>query len=186
MRWSNLRLFVTLFSLTLSLQGANLPSLAAQTQPFNSPNSDTTLPPPKSGTPDDTAGGSSRDGGYCAQDNIAEGSRGFSVAMPAYSETNADRPTFSVYIPQTTAKKVFFTLKDAEEEYYYKTTISLPNQSGQFSFQLPADAPTIKSNKEYRWSVGLVCQQAFDPSDPTLTGVIKRVEHNQVTGNSNF
>ncbi len=184
MRQSNFRLFVTLLSLSFSLQGAILPSLAAQTQPLTSPTSDTTLPPPKSGTPDDTAGGSSRDGGYCSQDTVAEGSRGFSVAMPAYSETNAERPIFSVYIPQTTAKKVFFSLKDAEEDYYYKTTILLPNQSGQFEFQLPADAPAIKTNKEYRWSVGLVCQQAFDPSDPTLTGVIKRVEHNKVTDNS--
>jgi hypothetical protein len=183
---SNFHLFVTLFSLTLSLEVAVLPSLAAQTETFKSPNSDTTLPPPKSGAPDDTAGGSSRDGGYCTQDNVAEGSRGFSVAMPAYSETNAERPIFSVYIPQTTAKKVFFTLKDVEEDYYYKTTILLPNQSGQFKFQLPADAPAIKTNKEYRWSVGLVCQQAFDPSDPTLTGVIKRVEHNKVTENPKF
>lgn len=186
MSGSNFRRLLTLLPIILSFNVAMLPSVAAQTKPLNNPNANATLPPPKDGTPDDTAGGSSRDGGYCTQDNIAEGSRGFSIAMPAYTETNSERPIFSVYIPQTTAKKVFFTLKDADEEYYYKTTISLPDQSGQFRFQLPSDAPTIKMNKEYTWSVGLVCQQAFDPNDPTLTGVIKRVEHNQVTGNSNF
>lgn len=184
MSWSNFRLFLTLFSLALSLKVAILPSLAAPTQPFTSPNSGTTLPPPKGDAPDDTAGGSSRDGGYCRQDNVAESSRGFSVAMPAYTETTVERPIFSFYISQTTAKKVFFSLKDTEEEYYYKTTILLPGKSGEFTLKLPADAPAIKTNKEYTWSVGLICQQALDPSDPTLTGVIKRVEHKQVRENS--
>lgn len=184
MRWSNFPVFPTLLFLTLSLRVAILPSLA--TQPFKSPSSNVALPPPKGDAPDDTAGGSSRDGGYCPQDQVVENAPGFTVVMPTYAETKAERPTFSFYIPETTAKKIFFTIKDADESYYYQTIITLPGKSGQLSFQLPTDAPAIKTNQEYTWSVGLICQQVFDPNDPTLTGVIKRVEHNKVTGNSIF
>lgn len=115
-----------------------------------------------------------------------EGGRGFTALMPAYNETNTERPTFSLYIPQTVANQLFFSLKDSEENYYYQTTISLPDKAGEFRLQLPADAPTMEMNKEYTWSVGLICQQAFDPSDPMLTGVIKRVGENQNIQNARF
>jgi hypothetical protein len=185
MSWSNFRLLLTFVSINLSLGLAVCPSLTAQSQRLQNPNPNTTLTPPKDDAPDDTAGGSSRDGA-CSQDSIAEGSRGFSVAMLAYTDTNTERPTFSLYIPQTAAKKVFFSLKDAEEEYYYQTTILLPGKSGEVRFQLPADAPPIETHKEYTWSFGLICHDAFDPNDPMKTGVIKRVGQNQITGNLKF
>jgi hypothetical protein len=186
MSWSNFRLLLTLVFINLSVGLAICPSLTAQSQRLENPNSNTTLTPPKEDAPDDTAGGSSRDGAYCKQDSRAEGSRGFSVAMPAYTETNAERPTFSLYIPKTAAKKIFFSLKDAEEKYYYQTTIILPEKSGELKFQLPTDAPPLATRKEYTWSFGLVCQDVFDPNDPIKTGVIKRVGQNQITGNMKY
>lgn len=187
MNQSNFRLFLTLFSVTLSLELAITPSLAVPTQPLEQLSTSSSLPPPKGDAPDDTAGGSSRDGANCSQDSvIQDGQRGFTVLIPAYTETNAERPTFSLYIPRTVAKKLFFSLKDSEENYYYQTTILLPDREGNFRFQLPADAPTMEINKEYTWSLGLICQQVIDPNDPIFTGVIKRVGQPQITQNSRF
>lgn len=186
MNRSNSRLFLILFPVILLLELAISPSLAIPTQPFEQSNSAPSLPPPKGDAPDDTAGGSSRDGAFCSQDAARQSDRGFAVLMPTYTETNTERPTFSLYIPQTVAKKLFFSLKDSEENYYYQTIILLPDHSGKFRFQLPVDAPTMKTNTEYTWSLGLICQQVFDPTDPMLTGVIKRVGQNQMTENSQF
>lgn len=178
----NFRLILTLFPIISLLALVVSPSLAVPTQPFEHPNSRRSLPPPREDAPDDTAGGSSRDGAYCSQDSVMQGGRSFTVLMPAYSETNTERPRFSFYIPQTVAKKLFFSLKDAEENYYYQTTILLPDRSGEFTLQLPADAPIMEINKEYTWSIGLICQQVFDPTDPIFTGVIKRVGPNPNLG----
>ncbi|MBD0302801.1 MAG: DUF928 domain-containing protein [Tolypothrix sp. T3-bin4] len=186
MNRSNSRLFLTLFPIILLLEVVISPSLATPIQPFEHPNSKPSLPPPRGDAPDDTVGGSSRDGAYCSQDSVREGQRGFSVLLPAYSEMNAERPTFSLYIPQTVAKQLFFSLKDSEENYYYQTIISLPEKAGEFRFQLPANVPTMEINKNYTWSLGLICQQAFDPTDPMLTGVIKRVGENPTTQNARF
>jgi hypothetical protein len=186
MNRSNFCLILPLFSVIVLLELVISPSLAVPTRPFEHPKSNPSLPPPKGDAPDDTAGGSSRDGASCNKDSVMGGGRGFTALMPAYSETNAERPTFSLYIPQTVAKKLFISLKDSDENYYYQTTILLPEQSGEFRLQLPADAPTMEMNKEYTWSVGLICQQVFDPTDPMLTGVIKRVGQNPITGNAQF
>lgn len=175
MNRQNSRLPFTLFAVLLSLSLIVIPPLLVQAQ--SNPN--TVFKPPGSGAPDDTRGAGSRDGGRCAEDEFTEGVSRFQVFMPIYSQTSVERPTFSVYIPRTMAKKLFFSLKDAKEDYYYETTISLPSQAGRFSLKLPADAPGIETNKEYTWSLGLVCKQIFDPNDPMLQGVIQKVQTNR-------
>jgi Domain of Unknown Function (DUF928) len=186
MNRSKFCLFLTLLPVILLLELAISPSLALPPQRFEHLKSNPSLPPPKGDAPDDTAGGSSRGGAYCSDDSAIQRGRGFTALMPTYSETNTERPTFSVYIPKTVAKKVFFSLKDSDENYYYQTTISLPDKAGEFRLQLPADAPTMEMNKDYTWSLGLVCQQVFDPTNPMLIGVIKRVKQNPITKNARF
>ncbi|EDX75327.1 hypothetical protein MC7420_1245 [Coleofasciculus chthonoplastes PCC 7420] len=82
---------------------------------------------------------------------------------------------------------MFFSLKNAEneEEYDYQTIITLPTTAigNEFSFPLPEDAPDLKTNTPYQWSISLICQQSLDPNDPTLHGIIERVESQQITVN---
>ena len=177
MNWHNSRLPLSLFALTLSLELTIAPPLVAQTQPLVTTSSNVTITPPGDQAPVYTVGGGSRHGGACAGDGVAEEALGFKVLMPAYSETSKDRPSFSLHVPKTAAKKVFLSLRDANEDYYYQTTISLPSTPGKFNFPLPADAPAIETNKEYTWFVGLICNQALEPNDPTIKGVIKRVDY---------
>ncbi len=176
MNWYNHRLPLAVFTLTLSLTLIIAPRIVAQTNQLESNSPNVTITPPGDNTPVNTVGAGTRNGGSCPQDQITEESLGFQVLMPPYSETTEERPNFSLQVPNTVAKKVFLSLRDVTEDYYYQTTIFLPTNPGQFNFSLPADAPVIETNKEYTWFLSLICNQDVEPNDPTLGGVIKRVE----------
>jgi len=167
-------------SIALPLTLAIFPHRAANTKAVENPNNTQAPVPPGEGSPDETTGAGTRDGGYCENDNSTEGEPGFSVLMPVENQRIAQRPTFSLYIPETVAQKVFFSLKNAEndEEYDYQTIIKLPKTAtgSEFSFPLPEDAPNLQPNTSYQWSISLICQQSLDPNDPTLTGIIESVE----------
>lgn len=139
-----------------------------------------TFEPPGDGKPDNTAGGASRDGGTCFQDAVEDVSVGVTPLMPATSQglTVAERPTFFVYVPRTSAKKAFFSLKDKNEEYYYQTTLPLANTPGIVSVKLPADAPALQVGKTYQWSFVTICGENLAVDDPRAEGQIQRVEPN--------
>jgi len=183
MNWYYLRLPASLFFLTLSLALAITPGLVAQTLPKDTSNSKVIFEPPGDGAPPYTVGAGTRGGAHCAADEVAKDEPGFRVLMEPYSEISEERPRFWVHIPQTVAKKVFFSLIDANQDYNYQTTISLPSEAGVYSFRLPADAPAIETNKEYAWFLGLICHQDLAPDDHTIGGVIKRVEPNTIISN---
>ncbi|NET59605.1 MAG: DUF928 domain-containing protein [Symploca sp. SIO2E6] len=177
MNYHNSRLPLAFFSLALSLELTIAPPLVAQINPAETTSSHVSITPPDDRqAPVYTVGGGSRNGGACAGDGVVEEALGFKVLMPAYSETSKERPSFSLHVPKTAAKKVFLSLRDANEDYYYQTTISLPDTPGKFNFSLPADAPAIEKNKEYTWFVGLICNQSLEPNDLTVKGIIKRVD----------
>ena len=166
--------------LKLLLVGSLLVPLRAETIPVSETASVTFIPERK-GTPQDSAGGASRDGGICPND-ISE--LGTSVT-PFQLATNhgftiAERPTFFVYIPPTVAQEAVFILKDETEDYFYQKTVSLPNQSGLVSFKLPLDAPTLEIDKTYQWSFLLICGQSLRPDSPKVQGQIQRIQPDPV------
>lgn len=138
-----------------------------------------TFDPPQDGRPDDTAGGASRDSGRCSQDPVAN-RPSITPLMPMVNHgfTVAEHPTLFVYIPPTSAKTIFFSLKDEKEDYYYQTTISRPKQAGIVSFKLPADAPPLEVGKRYQWSFVTICGERLAVDDPRVEGHIERVALN--------
>ena len=190
MAMHNFRLPVTLFSGVLFLElllTAVLPT-QVHAQLANGTSGKTlssrsalqvTFDPPKDGQPDDSAGGASRGGGICPQD--AKVGSPITPLMPAnrYGLTVADHPTFFVYVPQTSAQKALFVLKDKNEDYYYHKTLSLPSTAGIISFTLPTDAPAIEIGKRYQWSFVMICGEAIRPDSPGVKGQIQRIEPNQ-------
>jgi hypothetical protein len=177
MRWYTRHLVLALSSLTLSLSLTSMSRVGTSTPvPNESPANAFQPPDDEAGAPDDTVGAGSRDGGHCLADRVAQGTPGFAALMPARGQTNSERPTFSLHVPPTVAKAVFFSLKDAEEDYYYQTTIPLPDTPGEFRFPLPEEAPALEIGKEYVWSFSLICRENIDPNDPTLNGSIRRIE----------
>lgn len=175
----SIALFVELVLTTVLSTGAQEPSNPVPGK-LNLPSSliaQVTFDPPGPGEPDDSAGGASRDGGKCTQDTERL-SPSVTPLRPANQQglTVAERPTFFVYVPETSAKKAFFTLKDKTEDYYYQATLPLPQASGIVSFQLPSEAPALTVGKSYEWTFVTICGQKLAVDDPSVGGQIQRIE----------
>ena len=95
--------------------------------------------------------------------------------------TVSTNPTFLVYVPQTSAKAVEFTLvtkdKDNSEKGIYQTTVTLTNTPGIVSIRLPATAPVLEIGKDYKWVVVMACQGGEPtPEDPFAEGLVRRIQ----------
>ncbi|MCP2731428.1 DUF928 domain-containing protein [Limnofasciculus baicalensis] len=167
---------ILIASLPIRVQAQSIDTTSGNSFPSNAIAS-VTFDPPGNGKPRDTVGGASRDSGICPQDAVNPGPA-VTPVMPINEQalTVAEHPTFFVYIPQTSAQKAMFVLRDDNEDYYYKTTLPIPTKAGVVSFKLPADAPALKSGKKYKWSFVLMCTAEIRPDSPWVEGEIQRIE----------
>lgn len=89
--------------------------------------------------------------------------------------TAAERPTFLVYIPKTSARAMEFTLEDDKGEVTYQMLVKMPSTPGVVRLPLPEVAPALEVGKEYTWRVAFACQSMIPaPEDPFIQGVIQR------------
>lgn len=180
-----------LFAVTLSLELIVVPSFVTNVNAeSNSTNqskniqtisrSDVTFDPPGSGKPDDTAGGASRGGG-CPQEVISVGGCVIPL-MPGNKEglTTTGRPTFFIYMPENSAKEVFFSLVDENNKNIYQSKIPLSGKSGILQFILPENAPALEVGKNYRWAFIMIGEQGLRPDSPGVQGRIRRIEPDSV------
>lgn len=178
---------VSLFSIALSLELAIVPGFLTKVQAqSNSTNQSQVIPdqsvasvtfdPPAGDRPDDTAGGASRGEG-CPQESVGV------CVVPLMPNTKngltiAERPTFFVYVPQTSAKEIFFGLIDENNNNYYQTKIPLDGKSGILRFQLPDNAPALEAGKNYRWTFIIIGDQGLRADSRGVEGNIQRVVAN--------
>lgn len=117
-----------------------------------------TWSPPPRGTPTHTEGAGTRNDSTCE-----EGENTPNPPLTALLPTNTTaltvsaRPTFFVYIPETSATTAELVLKDENDDNVYATTINLPGKSGIVSINFPATAKALEPGKTYRWYFDLVC-----------------------------
>lgn len=195
MTWHNDYLPIKLLLIGLSLKLMLVAGLSTQVQAQSEPAiADKTLPnpsivrvtfdPPKDGAPTKTEGAASRNGGICHQNSKAL-HQSIIPLLPAnhYGLTVAEHPTFFVYVPQTSAQKALFVLKDEKEDYYYQKTVPIPRTAGIVSFKLPTDAPVIEIGKGYKWSFVIICGESLEPDSPGVEGRIQRIELNPALSN---
>ncbi len=138
-----------------------------------------TFDPPGDGKPDDTAGGASRSGG-CLQAVTNIGG----CIVPLMPETKdglttTERPTFFVYVADSAAKELFFSLRDESDNAVYQAKIPINGQTGIVSVQLPDSAPALEVGKTYQWAFIMVGDQGLRPDSPGVRGEVRRVELNQ-------
>lgn len=188
--------YLATLSLALSIGLSVIPILPiqAQVQPRarqNLNNSFTFVPPPDEGAPTTTMGGASR--GTCPL-MAREGAVPLTALMPAVAlpdtpipsltgRTVVEKPTFFVYIPDSSIKEVVFSLQDENHNHLYQTSLPTPSRPGIISFTLPKDAPSLKVNQKYNWYVGMICstKNPQDISEVVLVdGQIKRTEPSSI------
>lgn len=174
----------TAVSLALSMQLALVPSAIARAQepsgwePLGQLVASVTFEPPDSTEVlDDSEGGASRDGGYCPRDGVSS-AKLFAPLMPANNVglTLAERPTLFVYVPKTSATQAYLTVKDKSEDYYYQTTVVIPEKAGIVGIPLPDDAPALEIGRNYQWTFLVACENPPRPDSPRVSGWIERVK----------
>lgn len=179
--WKYLRLFAIAlclevpFATALSVQAQSKPATQqAQARPQASKVS-VTFSPPGAGKPDNSAGGASRSSAQCVQDTANGGPSATPLTPANYQAlTVAERPTFFVYVPETSARKVFFSLEGENKDSHYQTTVAITGKAGIVSVSLPAEAKALETGKNYKWSFVIMCGNALRPDSPAVEGTIMR------------
>jgi hypothetical protein len=171
-----------LCSIALSLNVAlitALPSRAEVVSPLTLPQTmaRVTFEPPTNERLSDSAGGASRQAGFCPQDGMVEGPS----LMPLLPETRegltvSERPSLFVYVPQTKAKTGYFVLKDKAEDFYYQTQVAIPEGGGIVRLTLPEDSPALEIGTIYQWSFVVACELPVRVDSPRVDGWLQRIE----------
>ncbi|XHX78914.1 MAG: DUF928 domain-containing protein [Stenomitos frigidus ULC029] len=176
--------YQTILYLTLLVPCLTLPGLPAQARPAASPPKIASpskislkFKVPKRGAPRSTAGGASR--GSCTAANKPPSQLALKSLMPntRLGLTFAERPSFFVYVPQSSAQTAgFLLLSDDDTEVVYETTFALPPTAGVVRFDLPNDAPAMQVGKQYHWYITTLCNTTTGLSgSPTVEGWLERI-----------
>ncbi|HLO50537.1 MAG TPA: DUF928 domain-containing protein [Kamptonema sp.] len=177
-----------LFAIALCVFANGLPvQVQAQSKPANQQAQarpqrskvSVTFSPPGAGKPDNSAGGASRSSGQCAQDPANSGPMATPLTPANYQAlTVAERPTFFVYVPETSARKVFFSLEGENKNSHYQTMIPITGKAGIVSVSIPTSAPALETGKNYKWSFVIMCGNTLRPDSPAVEGTITRSQAN--------
>ncbi len=139
-----------------------------------------TFTPQGAQAPKRSSGGASRSGSSCGTTKAINSA----AVTPLLPTTNigltmAERPTIFVYVPETSAKKAFFSIQDEDTNNHYQTTLRLQELPGVMEVKLPDSAPALKTGKNYKWSLVMICTEDLEPDSPSVSGWIRRVEPNR-------
>lgn len=159
-------------------------------------------PNPSQPAPEITTGGGRRNDGQCSREqSVAEdttASQSLTVLVPSvldaqplkeserspvgvnFQLTVSEKPTFVVYVPQTSAQVLELRLEDEEGQPIGEAAyLNLTETPGIYSISLPETAPPLAVGKEYKWLVSMACQVS-GPDDPFVEGSIRRVSPDSI------
>lgn len=132
------------------------------------------------GTPTRTQSGATRGTRGCP---VAETSPSLVAVVPndTFGVTLKSHPTFLFYLPVMTAgtmpPPVEFVVRDLDDNDIYKVRFNTDGQGGIASISLPENSGVkgLELNKDYRWSVAIICQMNDRGRDIVTEGLIQRV-----------
>jgi Domain of Unknown Function (DUF928) len=159
-------------------------------------------PPLSNKRPDRTTGAGTRDSRKCQKSASATGeaklplmalvplqksegltlSRGLTLSGGL---TLSERPTYWVYLPENSAKKVVLNIQEKEDSLqgnqiistykpHSQTFFTINGASGLMSLTPSATSPPLKIGKIYKWAMVLVCEKVH-PDNPVVTAWVRRV-----------
>ena len=134
-----------------------------------------TFEAPQGTKPKQTVGGASR-GEYCPH-SATEQDLPLTPLLPVNSRslTVESHPTMLVYVPETSANTALLSVRDADEDYDYQAMVEIGDGAGIVSVSLPNDAPALEIDREYQWSLILLCDNKLRPDSPVVQGDVMRV-----------
>ncbi|MBD2077160.1 DUF928 domain-containing protein [Phormidium sp. FACHB-592] len=135
-------------------------------------------PPPPPSNPGSSSAGGRRDPANCPQDTGAAPNPLLTALSPTAKAglTLAERPTFLVYVPKTSAKNAEFSLQNRMRQGIYHTKIALTTTPNLISITLPAQAMPLEVGKPYTWSFAIICNADDRLEDRFVRGMVQRIE----------
>ncbi len=97
------------------------------------------------------------------------------VPTTNYGWTLKERPTFWVYLPQTSAKLVVLSLKEEGIQHHSQTFLPITGAPGVIGIKPSDESPALEVGKNYQWAVVLVCGERPSPNDPAIASWVSRV-----------
>jgi hypothetical protein len=134
--------------------------------------------PPKGGAPKETKGGASRSDITCTT-NPGRDKPQIVLLTPGDSNfglTTQEHPIFMVYVPPSSAKQAFFSLKDGNGKSHYQQKLVVPSQGGILRIALPTSATPLTLKQSYQWGVVLLCGGKLRADSPFASGWIQRIQ----------
>ncbi len=128
---------------------------------------------PGRGRPKGTAGGGSRPVySFCLQNPALPAD--FVALAPTQSLglTTQSSPTIWVYVPNTIAKSLEFSLFSKQQEGVYQTTVPIKG-SGLLAIPLPPDRVKLVPGQPYSWAAALICDATRRGQDWLVEGRIQ-------------
>ncbi len=142
-------------------------------------------PPSDDKKPDQTAEAGSRNPIPCLQGTtsttLMNSSSSQNSLIPLIPTTNlgltiAEKPKLWIYLPETSARQVVFSIREEGTIHHSKTLIPITGTSGIISLQPNQDSLPLKIGKNYKLSVVLVCGEKPTPNDPASDVWVRRVD----------
>ena len=140
--------------------------------------------PPTDEKAEDSRGGASRPAAVkCSGDEATDVP--LTSVMPESNQglTARGHPTFFIYVPPTSAQKIYFSLKDESNKGIYQTILPRPGSAGIARVSLPEDQPPLEIGKTYTWSASIMCEPT-QTDMPWVQGQVRRVEFDPSSGYS--
>ena len=135
-------------------------------------------PPPPPSNPGSSSAGGRRDPSHCPQDPVPPPNSLLLTALSPMTQpgsTLAERPTFLVYVPKTSAKNAEFSLRRRDGRGVYRTMVALTNTPALISIPLLERATPLELGQSYVWSFALICTPNDRLKDRFVTGMVQRI-----------
>ncbi|OAB60797.1 hypothetical protein AY599_02810 [Leptolyngbya valderiana BDU 20041] len=143
--------------------------------------------PPDEDAPEESGSGASRSENEFAVSSQDSESQLVSltplVPETHYGRTVAARPSFFVYVPETVARQMFFSLHEyvatdnetVDRFPHYQGVLSISGCEGIVQLTLPSEARELELGKNYQWYVAVVTSDRLRPDSPSTSGWVRRV-----------
>lgn len=124
----------------------------------------------------ETMGGATR-GNQCLLGEISRTEAAKSRLQPGTNVelTTEERPTFSMYVPETTARYASFSLENSARNQVYQTKVFLPRKGGVININMPLREEALEVGENYRWFLEIHCAPGFNPDNPIVDGGMLRI-----------
>ena len=122
-------------------------------------------------------------GGVCDQDISASESRNGLSMIPLipqdqFGYTTAERPTFLVYVPQTSAQQIILIISEnngQDKKLHSQTFFSIQENPSIVALQPSKEFPSLEVGKTYQMAAVLICGKGPGPNDPAVLAGIQRL-----------